>query len=156
MRHAYGEMYWNDGTIYKGEWQLGAQHGAGELILPNGEVKKGFFENNVFQVETKVKPQNLKREDAEDIIKEDKPEAMKFEEQGPTEIMMRQFAHAEQIRESKEAVKGQKQAKHLDSQRSPQAQYQNQTSDQVSQTRLTLKCIKTKSDGTGVRISSET
>jgi len=53
-----------------------------------------------------VKPQNLKREDAEDIIKEDKPEAMKFEEQGPTEIMMRQLAHAEQMRESKEAVKG--------------------------------------------------
>jgi len=47
-----------------------------------------------------VKPQNLKQEDAEDIIKEDKPEAMKFEEQGPTEIMMRQFAHAEQMRES--------------------------------------------------------
>ena len=61
-------MYWVDGTVYKGEWQHGAQHGSGQLILPNGEVKQGFFKNNAFLEETNIKPQNLKQEEAEDII----------------------------------------------------------------------------------------
>lgn len=29
MRSGYGEMYWNDGSIYKGNWKDGIQHGEG-------------------------------------------------------------------------------------------------------------------------------
>jgi hypothetical protein len=25
VRQGYGEMYWNDGNVYKGEWNNGAQ-----------------------------------------------------------------------------------------------------------------------------------
>jgi len=42
-------MYWVDGTTYKGQWEYGAQHGHGKLYLPNGEIKEGIFENNVYK-----------------------------------------------------------------------------------------------------------
>ena len=37
-------MYWNDGSIYKGNWVNGNQQGEGILYLPDGRVKKGIFE----------------------------------------------------------------------------------------------------------------
>ena len=30
-RHGYGEMYWTDGSVYKGEWNNGKQHGCREV-----------------------------------------------------------------------------------------------------------------------------
>ena len=39
-------MFWTDGTIYKGRWKKGVQHGTGEIITPEGTVHKGKFENN--------------------------------------------------------------------------------------------------------------
>ena len=47
-RQGYGEMFWVDGTTYKGNWMHGAQHGKGTHTLPNGETKIGIFENNNF------------------------------------------------------------------------------------------------------------
>ena len=41
-------MFWVDGTVYRGEWLKGVQHGYGKLILPDGSVKEGMFEHNVF------------------------------------------------------------------------------------------------------------
>ena len=41
-------MYWTDGSIYRGLWERGIQHGEGELIIPGKGVKKGLFQNNTF------------------------------------------------------------------------------------------------------------
>lgn len=37
-----------DGTVYKGEWRQGMQHGEGRLWLPDGSLKQGHFENNIY------------------------------------------------------------------------------------------------------------
>ena len=50
MRNGYGEMYWNDGSFYKGEWRKGIQHGEGEIYVPSEGYKKGLFENNVLVI----------------------------------------------------------------------------------------------------------
>ncbi len=42
-------MFWTDGSVYKGDWVKGIQHGFGKLILPDGTVKEGIFENNVYR-----------------------------------------------------------------------------------------------------------
>jgi hypothetical protein len=41
-------MYWTDGTIYKGEWADGSQHGMGKMIQPDGTVLEGYFEDNLY------------------------------------------------------------------------------------------------------------
>lgn len=48
-RDGYGEMYWVDGSNYKGEWRQGIQHGMGKMTFPDGTVKEGYFENNTFK-----------------------------------------------------------------------------------------------------------
>jgi hypothetical protein len=52
-RHGYGEMYWTDGSIYKGEWINGIQHGKGTMSLTDGLCKAGIFKNNTFIEEVK-------------------------------------------------------------------------------------------------------
>lgn len=42
-------MYWTDGSIYKGMWHKGIQHGKGRMEFPDGKTKEGMFENNIFQ-----------------------------------------------------------------------------------------------------------
>jgi hypothetical protein len=39
-------MTWTDNSYYEGEWVNGIQHGLGKMVLPNGTVKEGYFENN--------------------------------------------------------------------------------------------------------------
>jgi hypothetical protein len=41
-------MYWTDGSKYEGEWEKGIQHGRGKMTFPDGSVKDGMFENNMF------------------------------------------------------------------------------------------------------------
>jgi hypothetical protein len=41
-------MYWVDGSVYKGEWLNGQQHGKGVLVMADGRVKDGTFVNNKF------------------------------------------------------------------------------------------------------------
>ena len=47
-------MIWVEGlhstseTTYEGEWDRGIQHGSGSLILPDGTMKEGYFDNNVY------------------------------------------------------------------------------------------------------------
>ena len=41
-------MYWTDGSIYKGEWVKGIQHGYGEMIFPDGTKKVGMFDHNTY------------------------------------------------------------------------------------------------------------
>ena len=41
-------MYWHDGSIYKGDWYQGIQHGVGSITLKDGKVKKGQFENGQY------------------------------------------------------------------------------------------------------------
>ena len=50
----YGEMYWTDGSVYKGEWNKGIQHGRGVMTFPDGRIKDGYFENNVFKGNTQM------------------------------------------------------------------------------------------------------
>jgi hypothetical protein len=45
-------MMWTDGSMYEGEWINGIQHGQGMMVFPDGTVKVGLFENNVFVRET--------------------------------------------------------------------------------------------------------
>ena len=48
LRQGYGEMYWSDGLVYKGNWDKGMQHGLGRLELPDDRVKEGIFKNNKY------------------------------------------------------------------------------------------------------------
>ena len=76
-------MHWLDGTVYCGKWMFGAQHGKGKLTLPDGDVKEGIFENNVYIGEVPedyVSEEMLVEEEANDINEEDKPEQMQFDE----------------------------------------------------------------------------
>jgi hypothetical protein len=58
-------MYWIDGSVYKGDWEQGMQHGFGEITLTDGRVQKGKFENNQF-IEV-VKDNTKKPEPLQDL-----------------------------------------------------------------------------------------
>ncbi len=60
-------MYWTDGTVYKGEWRKGCQHGFGKMLQPDGTILEGYFNMNVFQGSNR--PDNLYEES--DIIQEE-------------------------------------------------------------------------------------
>ncbi len=47
-------MYWTDGSVYKGEWKKGIQHGRGVMTFPDGRIKDGYFDNNVFKGKTEI------------------------------------------------------------------------------------------------------
>jgi hypothetical protein len=53
QREGYGEMQWNDGSVYKGFWARGLQDGDGVLITADGKRKEGRFSSNKF-VEAKI------------------------------------------------------------------------------------------------------
>jgi hypothetical protein len=40
-------MYWQDGSIYKGNWMRGIQNGLGLMCFANGIKKAGLFKDNV-------------------------------------------------------------------------------------------------------------
>lgn len=42
-------MFWTDGSIYKGMWYKGIQHGKGRMEFPDKKIKEGIFQNNIFQ-----------------------------------------------------------------------------------------------------------
>ena len=42
-------MYWVDGSIYRGFWLEGQQHGLGLMIFKDGLRKAGFFEKNIYK-----------------------------------------------------------------------------------------------------------
>lgn len=42
-------MNWTDGSIYKGMWNHGIQHGIGLMLFPDGIRKAGFFDRNIFR-----------------------------------------------------------------------------------------------------------
>jgi hypothetical protein len=42
-------MKWTDGSVYQGDWFRGIQHGVGKMIFPDGTVKEGCFEYNVYK-----------------------------------------------------------------------------------------------------------
>lgn len=48
VRHGYGEMYWADGSNYKGDWDSGMQHGFGTVTMMDGLQKRGKYEKNVY------------------------------------------------------------------------------------------------------------
>jgi hypothetical protein len=50
-------MFWTDGSIYKGEWRNGIQHGKGKTILPDGSEKDGFYVNNIYHALEKADDQ---------------------------------------------------------------------------------------------------
>jgi hypothetical protein len=55
LRNGYGEMYWTDGSIYKGNWVNGIQHGYGKMIFIDGTMNEGIFDHNVYQGPLKQK-----------------------------------------------------------------------------------------------------
>jgi hypothetical protein len=50
-------MYWTDGSIFKGHWVRGVQHGVGIMVFPDGKKRAGFFDNNLFQIALKTRDQ---------------------------------------------------------------------------------------------------
>jgi hypothetical protein len=42
-------MRWTDGSVYRGSWDKGVQHGIGIMAFPNGMKRIGFFEQNEFE-----------------------------------------------------------------------------------------------------------
>jgi hypothetical protein len=59
MREGYGEMFWSDGCIYKGQWHKGVQHGKGEMYIMGQDTFKGMFEHNML-VSTLPSPYKMK------------------------------------------------------------------------------------------------
>ena len=53
IRQGYGEMVWNDGSSYTGEWVKGMQDGQGTLIMPDGKVREGHWSKNKFVKQVK-------------------------------------------------------------------------------------------------------
>ena len=47
FRNGYGEMRWNDGSVYRGNWIKGKQDGYGEYTR-DGELYEGIFKDNVY------------------------------------------------------------------------------------------------------------
>ena len=44
-KHGYGEYFWPDGRIYKGNWVNGKQDGEGIFIRPDKTMIKGEWRN---------------------------------------------------------------------------------------------------------------
>jgi uncharacterized protein YodC (DUF2158 family) len=42
-------MKWTDGSIYTGNWVRGIQNGYGRMIFPDGTIKEGIFECNLYK-----------------------------------------------------------------------------------------------------------
>lgn len=40
-------MFWTNGSVYKGQWHLGLQHGRGELYVPGQGHITGIFHENI-------------------------------------------------------------------------------------------------------------
>ena len=41
-------MTWTDGSKYEGQWSRGIQHGFGKMVLSDGAIKEGYFDNNIY------------------------------------------------------------------------------------------------------------
>lgn len=41
-------MKWVDGSSYVGQWMRGIQHGYGKMNFADGQVKEGYFDNNIY------------------------------------------------------------------------------------------------------------
>jgi hypothetical protein len=52
-------MNWKDGSLYKGEWKKGIQHGKGKMTFPDGRVKDGIFEDATFKGATHVEDKSF-------------------------------------------------------------------------------------------------
>ena len=76
-------MHWSDGSVYKGDWVQGVQHGVGTIQLKDGKVKKGRFENNMYigKVLDERERESLKSPLA--TLKEDPEEEMRVSKAGP-------------------------------------------------------------------------
>lgn len=46
--HGTGKFYWNDGTVYEGEFKNGYPHGIGKMIISDLSVYDGHFCNGYF------------------------------------------------------------------------------------------------------------
>ena len=61
-REGIGEMIWTDGSLYIGEWVGGIQHGYGRMYFPDGTIKEGLFNKNVFRGKTGLESYNIPKE----------------------------------------------------------------------------------------------
>ena len=46
MRHGYGELTYNNGSIYQGQWERGMKWGQGKMTYASGNFYEGTWENN--------------------------------------------------------------------------------------------------------------
>lgn len=53
-REGIGEMRWTDGSVYLGQWHRGIQHGYGKMIFPDGTIKEGNYESNIFKENSQI------------------------------------------------------------------------------------------------------
>jgi hypothetical protein len=54
-------MNWTDGSRYEGEWVKGIQHGMGSMTFPDGTIKQGYFENNIYKGPLKPRRNTISR-----------------------------------------------------------------------------------------------
>lgn len=71
-------MMWTDGSKYVGEWKNGIQNGYGKMEFPNGTVKEGYFDNNIFK--GKNKPEEPVFEDHEVPLENSKMDPIEQED----------------------------------------------------------------------------
>lgn len=46
-REGYGEMFWTDGSNFKGTWHHDERH-QGRMVMANGQMYEGYFKNDRF------------------------------------------------------------------------------------------------------------
>ena len=61
-REGIGQMIWTDKSMYIGEWKVGIQHGYGRMTFPNGKVKEGLFDRNIFKGTNGLESYNIPKE----------------------------------------------------------------------------------------------
>ena len=78
-------MFWTDGSIYKGEWVKGIQHGYGEMLFPDGTKKVGVFDHNTFVSPTENNQDNSRKSQLRSRDYDDKNNNTIQEEEQSTE-----------------------------------------------------------------------
>ena len=92
-------MNWTDGSIYKGDWVNGVQHGRGVMKFADGTVKNGLFENNVFieeVIEEAANEESSMMVDSRDPDYEQKRDALNYASGAPPEMEEEEEANEEE------------------------------------------------------------
>lgn len=58
MMHGYGQFYWKNGQVFKGQYDLDKKNGNGVLILGDGTIIEATWKNGKIHGKGKVTKKN--------------------------------------------------------------------------------------------------